>query len=158
MNLTTLDKKIIQLLQEDIPLTLTPYQDMAEQLNISETDLIKRIQQYLDEGLMRRMGGVVRHQKMGYKSNSMVVWHVPEHQIEATGKHMAAHNAVSHCYLRPAVPNFPYNLYTMIHGQKPGDCQLIVEQLSRETGIADYKMLKSIRELKKTSMKYFEDK
>lgn len=157
MILTSLDRAIIRRLQEDFPLTETPYKDMANSLNITEDALLERIETYMNEGILRRVGAVVRHQKMGYRSNSMVVWQVPEDSIREAGSQMAAHPAVSHCYQRPSMPDFPYNLYTMIHGKKPGDCEEIVKELSEKTGIYVYLMLESLQELKKTSMKYFAD-
>ncbi len=156
MILTSLDREIIRKLQEDFPMTLTPYEDIASDLRITEKELLNSIERYKTNGILRRVGGVVRHQKLGYHSNAMVVWLVPEDQIEEVGQQMAAHSAVSHCYQRPSLPDFPYNLYTMIHGKEVGDCEKVVQELSQATGIESYYMLKSLRELKKTSMKYFQ--
>ncbi|RQD71383.1 MAG: Lrp/AsnC family transcriptional regulator [Tindallia sp. MSAO_Bac2] len=153
--LTSLDRAIIRRLQEDFPLTETPYKDMADSLDITEGELLERVEAYLNAGILRRIGGVVRHQKLGYRSNSMVVWQVPEENIEEAGRQMAAHPAVSHCYQRPSAPDFPFNLYTMIHGKEPGDCQQVVQELSEKTEVKVFYMLESLQELKKTSMKYF---
>ncbi|SDY77606.1 siroheme decarboxylase subunit beta [Tindallia californiensis] len=155
MILTSLDKKIIRRLQEDIPMTATPYADMAQELQITERYLLQRIDAYLTTGILRRLGGVVRHHQLGYQANAMVVWQVPEETIEEVGKKMADHPAVSHCYQRPTLPDFPYNLYTMIHGKQVSDCETIVDELSTRTGIHTYYVLESLQELKKTSMKYF---
>ena len=157
MNLTSLDKKIIQRLQEDFPATLAPYKDLANDLGITEETLLDIIERFKANGILRRVGGVVRHQRLGYHSNAMVVWLVPEDCIEEVGQQMASHPSVSHCYQRPSLPDFPYNLYTMIHGKEAGDCEKVVRELSSVTGIETYHMLNSLQELKKTSMKYFQD-
>lgn len=157
MILTSLDKKIIHTLQDDFPVSFTPYADMAKDLAITEKELHQKIKDYQKAGILRRVGGIVRHQKLGYHSNAMVVWLVPDHQIAEIGRIMASHSSVSHCYQRHTMPDFPYNLYTMIHGKNPGDCEKVVQELSTTTGIKSYHMLNSLRELKKTSMKYFRD-
>jgi siroheme decarboxylase len=155
MQLTDLDKQIIRALQENLPQTLNPYQTLADQLGISEPALLDKVDQYLESGVMRRLGGVVRHHRLGYRYNVMVVWQVPAHQVTAVGRHMAARPEISHCYERQVQPDWPYNLFTMIHGTSREACEMLVTHLAAETGISHYQMLYSLKELKKTSMVYF---
>ncbi|SMP54299.1 Lrp/AsnC family transcriptional regulator [Anoxynatronum buryatiense] len=155
MTLTSLDKEIIKALQQDLPQTLNPYETLAQQLHLSEEALLEKVRLFQEKGLLRRLGAVVRHHQVGYTHNVMVVWQVPEHLITATGHHMAARPEISHCYQRPTRPNWPFNLFTMIHGTSEAACLDFVQELAAETGIQHYQLLTSLRELKKTSMRYF---
>lgn len=157
MSLTDLDRKLIRLLQEDLPPGLTPYQTMAHQLGLSEDQLLKKIESFKASGILRRFGGVVRHHRMGYTHNVMVVWQVPAHQLKKAGLHMAAQQEISHCYARPVYPDWPYNLYTMVHGTSRESCDALIHKMAQETGIEVYQKLTSLKELKKTSMKYFSE-
>ncbi|MDH4266446.1 MAG: Lrp/AsnC family transcriptional regulator, partial [Deltaproteobacteria bacterium] len=119
-------------------------------------EVLKRVRRFIRRGRIRRFGAILRHQKAGYQGNAMVVWKVPENQISRITRAMIAFPAVSHCYLRPSLPQWPFNLYTMVHGPGARDCRLIAQQLSKETGLKDYQLLFSKREHKKSSMRYFE--
>ena len=108
-------------------------------------------------GIIRRFGATLRHQKSGFPANALVAWSVPAGDLSAIGKKMAGYREVSHCYARTPAPSWPYNLYTMIHGKTPEDCVSTAARLAAETGIADYQMLFSETELKKTTMRYFKE-
>lgn len=153
--LSTLDKKIIRRLQEDIPLTPHPYKDMADELNIDEDELISRIKKYKETGILKRISAILYHRQAGFKANAMVAWKVNNDNINSIGEYMASIPEISHCYQRIAYPFWDYNLYTMIHAKDVKKCNKIIKNLSDTTGITDYKVLYSTRELKKTSMKYF---
>lgn len=157
MSFTDLDRKLIRLLQEDLPPGLAPYETMANQLDLSEDELLRKIEDFKASGILRRFGGVVRHHRMGYTHNVMVVWQVPAHQLKRTGLHMAAQQDISHCYARPVYPDWPYNLYTMVHGTSRESCDELILKIAGETGIETYQKLTSLKELKKTSMKYFSE-
>ncbi|MBM4329952.1 MAG: Lrp/AsnC family transcriptional regulator [Deltaproteobacteria bacterium] len=154
--LTVEEKKLIRQIQGDLPLCRTPYAPLAQQLGWEEQDLLKRVRSFIKRGLIRRLGAILRHQKAGYRGNAMVVWKVPEDRILRVSQAMAAFPAVSHCYLRPSQPKWPFNFYTMVHGQKQKDCRRVAKKISRETGLTDYQLLSSRREHKKSSMRYFE--
>jgi len=155
--LTPLEKKVIASIQRDIPITLSPYRDMAEKLNISEETFLDTLKALCRKGVIRRFGATLRHQKTGFSANAMTAWQVDETRVENVGKKMAAHSAVSHCYRRDPAPDWPYNLYTMIHAPDMETCRDIARQLSIETDVPVYQQLFSHRELKKTSMVYFPD-
>jgi DNA-binding Lrp family transcriptional regulator len=149
------DKAIIQWLQGDLPLKEAPYREIADSLGITEEEAIERIKTFLERGYLRRIGAVLYHQKAGFKANAMVVWRVSPDQVERVGKIMASFAEVSHCYERSTPPKWPYNLFTMIHGRNKDQCQKVAETISRKTGIKEYRLLFSTRELKKISMSYF---
>ncbi|UWG96752.1 Lrp/AsnC family transcriptional regulator [Dehalobacter sp. DCM] len=149
------EKALIRLLQGDLASTLTPFSFIAEKLNIGEKEVLEKIDYFLERGILRRIGAILYHQKAGFTSNAMGVWCVPEKLVVEVGLKMAASPKVSHCYERPRLPGFPYNLFTMIHGHSDEGCREIMNELSKETGITDHTMLFSHRELKKSSMRYF---
>jgi DNA-binding Lrp family transcriptional regulator len=149
------DKAIIQRLQNDLPLKETPYREIAESLAMTEEEVLTRLASFLDRGYLKRIGAVLYHQKAGFKANAMAVWQVPTDQVERVGRIMASFSEVSHCYERLISPQWPYNLFTMIHGRDNDQCKKVAEAISHNTGIKQYQLLFSIKELKKTSMTYF---
>jgi len=156
VQLTADDKKLIRQIQGDLPITPTPFEPLARQLALPEREFLKRIHHLIRRGTIRRFGAILRHQKAGYQGNAMVVWRVPEDQIPRISRAMVSFPAVSHCYLRPPLPQWPYNLYTMVHGRSEKDCRLAAQKISKATGLKDYRLLFSKREHKKSSMRYFE--
>ena len=150
------EKEIVRVLQEGVPLVSRPYQALAGQLGMSEEELLATIEDWLRRGIIRRFGATVRHQDLGYVANAMIVWQVPEERIESVGAIMAGFPEVTHCYQRPAYPpDWPYNLFTMVHGRKREDCREIASRLAKAGGIDHYRMIFSTAELKKSGMKYF---
>ncbi len=149
------DKSLIRSLQGDIPLIERPFKEIAEKIGISEKEVIERGKTFLEKGYMRRFGATLRHRQAGFSANGMGVWIVPEEDRERIGGIMATFKEVTHCYERPSFEGWPYNLFTMIHGNSREECFEIAEKISEATGIKDYDMLFSSREFKKTSMKYF---
>ncbi len=150
------DKKVIRLIQGDLPLDLRPFAALAGQAGISEEAFVERIASLKKKGIIRRFGATLRHQEAGFRSNAMVAWIVPEERIEEVGKSLAKFRDVTHCYQRKTHKAWPYNLYTMIHGDGRDRCREIAEQMSRKVGLHNYVLLFSEKEFKKTSMKYFE--
>ena len=157
--LTAPDKKIIQVLQEDFPLCKEPYKILAEKVGIDEEEFLQRVQDFLNENKIRKLGAVLQHRTAGFKSNALCAWEVPPEKLAEVAEIMSAHAAVSHCYDRNPAPNWNYNLYTMIHAKSREECDAIIAELSKLTGITNFQALYSKKEWKKTSMKYFaEDK
>lgn len=155
--LNDLDRKIIRLLQEDIQLQKEPFKAIAKELDINEDVLLERIHSLKEQKILRRIGATLHHRKAGFSHNAMVVWSVPEEGCEEIGKLMASIPQISHCYKRLTFRDWPYNLYTMIHGQSREECELVVCNIAKITGVNEYEILYSTKELKKTSMKYFID-
>jgi siroheme decarboxylase len=150
-----MDKKIIQLIQGDLPMDLRPFRILAERLGISEDEFVERVKSLKHREIIRRFGATLRHQEAGFSANAMVAWIVPEERIEEAGYAMAAFREVTHCYQRQSHKDWKYNLYTMIHGDSEEQCYRIAEKMSAETGMTDYVLLFSEKEFKKTSMQYF---
>ena len=151
-----LDRKIITATQAGLPLVKEPYQAIAQQLNIEPQLLKQRMQAMLDNGQIRRIGAVPNHYKLGYKANAMSVWNVPDNKISELGQQLGALDYVSHCYERPRfLPEWPYNLFAMLHGKSKEEVaekvQLIVTLLGEHC--AGYELLYSTKILKKTGLR-----
>lgn len=156
--LDELDKKIICALQDEFPLVARPYQAIAEKLGITEAELMKRMEGYLQSGKIRKMGAVLRHREVGYAANALCAWVIPDERTDEIGAFMAGKPEITDCYLRNKQTGWRYNFYTMLHGHTRQQCQKIVTDLAREIGVNDYIMLFSTKEWKKTSMRYFREK
>ncbi len=149
-----IDKKIISLLQGDLPLEPRPFYGLAQQLQISEQEIIDRIIKMQQMGIIRRWGAVLRHRQAGYTANAMVAWKVEASEADHTGRLMAEFKEISHCYLRQ-VPNlFAYNLFAMMHAHDEDELRRIIGEVSKRTGIDDYAVIRSLKEYKKVSMQY----
>ncbi len=153
--LTDLEKSIIRELTGDLPVTSQPFAPIARQLGISQKRLLAIVKRLKDEGYIRRFGATLRHRNSGFSANAMVVWKIPDEKIQEMGRAMSSYREVTHCYHRRPEGQWKYNLFTMIHGRDEEACRRVAEKISRETGIVDYQLLFSQRELKKTTMRYF---
>ena len=153
--LTQLEKKIIHELQQDLPVVKRPFGAVAERVGISESELIEKVRELVADGTIRRFGATLRHQRSGFDANAMVVWEVEPDKAEEAGTIFASFREVSHCYQRPAMENWPYRLFTMIHGSSPEVCRQIAERMADAAGVEHYDMLFTEEELKKTTMAYF---
>ncbi|WP_408955596.1 Lrp/AsnC family transcriptional regulator [Natroniella sp. ANB-PHB2] len=153
--ISQLDKEIIRSVQEELPLIKRPYQKIADELEISEEELLARLKQLKEEGRLRRMGVILYHRQAGYQFNGMGAWVVAPERREKVGELVTSYEEISHVYQRPTYPDWPYSLFTMIHGQSQSKVEAVAQKISEQTGITEYKILYSIEELKKTSMKYF---
>ena len=155
VEISALDKKIIRLLQGEFPLVAEPYKMLAEKIGITEEDLLARIASMREEKKIRKVGAVLRHREVGFTANALCVWDVPDAQMDEVAHHMAEHPRVSHCYDRNRTPDWPYNLYTMIHGYSREECEVIAAELAATAGIEERCMLYTKKEWKKASMRYF---
>ncbi len=152
-----LDKKIIRAVQEGLPLCRKPYEKIAKDLDVTEAQVIGRLRLMKEYGEIRKMGAVLRHRAAGFQTNCLCAWKVSADRLEEVAKIMCESQAVSHCYDRVTTDNWPYNLYTMVHAHSRNECESLVENLASQTGLAksDVAMMYTVKEYKKTSMKYF---
>jgi len=155
VDIDRIDRRIIWFLSGDIGGDMRPYRSIAEQVGTSEPEVIARVNGYKRAGVLRRIGAVLDHRRTGFGANGMAVWNVPDSRVDELGRIMASFREVTHCYARPRYPDWPCNLYTMVHGASEDECRQIVERIARATGLTDYMILFSTREFKKTSMRYF---
>jgi len=153
--LSAIEVAAIQLCQEDLPLVPRPFAVQGERLGISEAELLAILASFTDRKLMRRFAAVMNHRNAGFKANAMGVWAVPEADLEAIGPQMAEFAAVSHCYRRPTYDDWPYTVFTMVHGRSARDCEATIDAIASETGVSEYTLLWSIKEYKKVRLRYF---
>ncbi|MFP4284858.1 MAG: Lrp/AsnC family transcriptional regulator [Desulfovermiculus sp.] len=150
------EQGILRLVQGTLPDSPTPFAAIAKQLGVSEAQVLCLLQELKSQGIIRRFGATLRHQEAGYDWNVMVAWQVPSSRdMEEVSRTMCARPEITHCYQRRNCPEWPFNLYTMIHGRSEADCKKVVEQLRDQTGLENFELLFSHQELKKTSMQYF---
>jgi len=138
----------------DLPDDDHPFDLWAREAGIETDEFLAILSRERDGGAVRRFGAVLRHTESGYTKNAMVAWKVDEGDADTAARIMAESPAVTHCYLREPAPDWPYTLYTMIHAASSDELSAVIEDLSRRTGILEYRALESIRELKKTSPGY----
>ncbi|GAB1409086.1 siroheme decarboxylase subunit beta [Desulfovibrionales bacterium] len=156
MHFTPQEQHILRIVQDTLPDSATPYADIAAQVGCTENLVLDLLRKLKDGGQIRRFGATLRHQQAGYSFNAMVAWYVEDGMdVDKAGRIMAARPEISHCYLRRNCMDWPYNIYTMIHGRTQDDCMHVVQELIAQTGVTQYDILFSQKELKKTSMRYF---
>ena len=146
---------IIRELQEDLPLVPRPFGAMAFEAQCGEDEILAAIKDFKEKKYMRRFAAVMNHRHAGYKANAMGVWAVPEEDCEEVGPLMGGFNQVSHCYKRPTYSDWPYTIFTMVHGKNAGECEETIAAIANETGIKEYELLWSIKEYKKVRVRYF---
>ena len=150
-----IDKKVIALIQGDLPLDKRPFATMAKKIDLTEKEFLDRLKNLKKRGVVRRFGATLRHQEAGFSSNAMVAWVVPDDRVDEAGSLLSEFQEVTHCYERRPQKDWQYNLYTMIHGNNRDLCIQIAERMSQSIGIDQYVLLFSEKEFKKTSMEYF---
>ncbi|MBI5814566.1 MAG: AsnC family transcriptional regulator [Nitrospinae bacterium] len=155
--ITSYDVKIMAELQRSIPMVKNPFAAIAAKLGLTEEEVIARTREYGQKGYYRRFGATLRHQKAGFTANGMGVWSVPDKEDRhRLGELLANRPEVSHAYERPSFDDWPFHLFTMIHGESEEEVRKIAKRMSEETGVKEYDVLFSTREFKKTSMQYFD--
>ncbi|AFV24697.1 heme d1 biosynthesis protein NirH [Methanolobus psychrophilus R15] len=148
-----IDEQILIATQDGIPLTGSPFRNIARRLGLSEEEVVERIRLMKEKGMIRRFGASIGHRDIGILANAMCIWNVPGERVEDVGRIMASFPEVTHCYERPRRPGWEYNLFTMVHSYTREDCEQVAARISESTGIKDYRLLFSEREFKKTGVR-----
>lgn len=152
--LSKLDKNIISLISQDIPLVKEPFKKLSLKLGIKQDLLLKRLEFYKKKDLLRKFCASLNHRKIGFEYNAMVVWNVPDKLINRIGNLIAGYPQVTHCYQREKASDWNYNLYSMLHGRSKKECLDVVKDISKKIGCREYKILFSSQEFKKTAARY----
>lgn len=151
-----LDRLIIEETQNGLPLCSDPYGAVAESIGAGSEQVQDRMTRMLDEGVIRRIGLVPNHYALGYTANGMSVWDVPDDLVDDLGSRIGALDFVSHCYNRPRhLPDWPYNLFAMVHGKSREEVEEQVADVAKELGdtVAGFQILYSTKILKKTGFR-----
>ncbi len=146
-----IDKKIIIYFSKDIPLSKDLYKDISKNLHIEEKELIERLKNLKEKKMLKRIAPVMRHEKSGYTANAMAVWKGSKDQLKKATDLAKSFKNISHIYEREVCMNWPYNLYTMIHGQSKEEVEKIINYLSNKLKIKEFKVLYTEKEHKKIS-------
>ena len=155
IELTPLHHNIIRHTQYDLPVEEEPFLKVVESLGIDYDTLFTALEELQEAGVMRRFAAILNHRKAGFNANAMVVWDVDAEKGEEIGRKAAEFSAVSHCYLRPKYENWPYNLFTMVHGKTTEETNAIIESIAAEIEHKHKRPLYSTREFKKVRIKYY---
>jgi len=151
------DRRIIAATQAGLPRVPRPYHAVAEQLGLTADDVMERLERMLASGVIRHIGAVPNHYKLGYGANGMSVWDVADGAISEAGRRVGALDFVSHCYERPRhPPAWPYNLFAMVHGKSRDEVTEKVAAIAEILGpdAARHEVLYSTRILKKTGFRF----
>ncbi len=146
------DTRIIRCLHHGTAIESRPFLTLAQELGTTEDELLEVIRSLIAEGVIRRYGAVVRHEQVGYSSNVLVAWEIPEERIDEFEGVIQDLAEVSHGYERVSYPEWRYNVYTMIHGHSKDECLGVAERISSAIKIEDYILLFTKRELKKRKL------
>jgi len=152
---TEKDKNFIRELQKDMEIIDEPFVKAANNLGITEMELFEKMKEYQEIGVMRRFAAILRHRQVGFTANGMIVWKVPEDRIPEVGEKLGSFPQVSHCYERPTYPDWPYNVFSMIHCKTHDEANDMAKTIQNQIHVNEYRILFSSREFKKTRVEYF---
>lgn len=150
-------QQVLYHLQDGFKLETRPFKRIANEIGCSEDEVMEIIKKSYSDGIIRRIGAAIRPDQTGYTANALVAWQVAAEHVDIFGNTLAEMREISHCYERECPPDWPYNMFTMIHARSEDSLQGIIHGIVDKFSVSQYKVLRTARELKKTSMRYFED-
>lgn len=152
--LTPREIECVKLLQRDLPLQPRPFEALSRNTGVGADELLAAAKSLLKRGVMRRFCAAPAR-KPGFATSAMAVWIVPENRVDEIGAKMSEHRGVSQCYVRPTYPDWPYNLYTIVHGRTVDECESIINDLAIDTSLTQKQALYPTREYKKARINLF---
>ncbi|MFB6089929.1 MAG: Lrp/AsnC family transcriptional regulator [Halobellus sp.] len=157
-DLSDLEADLLVEIQDGFPLSATPYRDVAAAIDADVADVVAAVDRLLADGCIKRVGCVVNHIVTGFDANCMVVWDVPDDELDARGEAVGELPFVTLCYHRPRRPDqdWGYNLFTMIHGRESDAVDAKVDELAADHLPFDHERLYSTATLKQTGARYDE--
>lgn len=160
VQLTGAQRAIVAALQSGIPLTTEPFAHIGARVKMKEDLVLEQLARWTEQGVIRRFGVVVRHHELGYRDNAMAVWDVPDDVVGTLGKAAAQQPGVSLCYRRARqMPDWPYNLYCMVHGTQRERVQAQITAIAQASGLADFRtqVLFNVRRFKQSGAQYIKE-
>jgi DNA-binding Lrp family transcriptional regulator len=157
MDLSETDRRLIAEVQDGLPLVPRPFEAIGHALGLAEEQVIEALRRLLADGVIKRIGIVVRHHELGYRANAMVVWDVPDARVGEVGRRLAALPFVTLCYRRPRrLPDWRFNLFCMIHGRDRPSVERQIERASEAGGLTGVPraLLFSCRRFKQRGARY----
>ena len=153
--LTPSEIECVRLLQKDLPLQPRPFDALTRNTSVDADEILNTARSLSKRGQLRRFTAIVAPRKSGFSASAMGVWVVPADRADEYGAKMSQHRAVSHCYLRPVYDDWPYNLYTIVHGRSVDECESLINDLAIDTGIEEKRALYPTKEFKKARISLF---
>jgi DNA-binding Lrp family transcriptional regulator len=136
----TADRKLLAAIEDGLAIVPEPYGEVANSVGLAEAEVITRLQRLAQSGVVTRFGCIVRHRKLGYTANAMTVWDVPDGEVDVAASALVRNERVTLCYRRKrAAPDWPYNLYCMVHARSRTDALAVVDDLNAAGGLAQKK-------------------
>jgi DNA-binding Lrp family transcriptional regulator len=157
MDLNPSDRRLIAAIEDGLPLAPQPYAEVGNACGLTEAQVIADLDRLMAAGVIHRFGVVVRHRELGYRANAMVVWDLPDGAVREAGRRLAQEPYVTLCYRRPRrPPDWPYNLFCMIHGRNRATVEALIEQATAAAGLEDAPraVLFSRRQFKQRGARY----
>ena len=157
MELTAVDRRLLDEVQNGLPLAHRPYAIIGARIGLDEAGVMARLRALLESGIIKRLGVVVRHHELGYRANAMTVWDIADEDVQAVAARMLGNPAVTLCYRRPRrLPDWPYNLFCMIHGRQREEVLGQIEALRLDCDLQDcrHAVLFSTRRFKQCGARY----
>lgn len=130
------DWPLAALAEAGLPLVEQPYAAWAQALGTTAAQVQARLQQWVHTGVLSRFGVVVRHHELGFSANAMTVLDVPDAQVDAAGRALAAQPGVTLAYRRARATGWPYNLYFMVHGAHRQAVEQVLASALERSGLA----------------------
>jgi DNA-binding Lrp family transcriptional regulator len=133
------ERQLLLAIQDGLPLVSEPYREVGKRLGMSEERVMELVRSMLAEGKIKRLGAVPNHYVLGIRANGMAVWDVPDDRVSEIGPRLGQMPEVTHCYRRPRhPPEWPYNLFAMVHGYTREEVLTSVERIARELGLEQH--------------------
>jgi siroheme decarboxylase len=145
------DRRLVAKLAAPIPIVAEPFSPVAARLRMSQQDVVDSIADLIRRGIVRRFGGVLKHDKAGFRCNAMVAFKIPASLCGRAGTAVAAFPFVTHCYRRKTYKDWPYSLYAMVHAKSKGELNRNIGKLKRAVRSKEMIVLPTVREFKKTT-------
>lgn len=153
--LTAHEVELVRLLQRDLPLHPRPFDIAGRTANLSGEEVLQAAKTFASRQQMRRFGALVSPRRSSFSASVMGVWRVPAAELDRVGSAMAAHRGVSQCYVRPTYEDWPYNVFTIVHGRSVDECEAVLGELADQVGMDDMRALFPIKEFKRTRLAFF---
>ncbi|MDO8608774.1 MAG: AsnC family protein [Phaeospirillum sp.] len=157
MELSDRDLSLVAALADGLALVDRPYRVIGDAVGLTEDEVIARIAAMKEAGIIRRFGVIVRHHELGFRANAMAVWDIPDHQVSELGRLLGDAPEVTLCYRRPRrLPDWPFNLFCMIHGRDRDAVEAAIKALAERHGLSHHRhaVLFSTRRFKQTGARY----
>jgi DNA-binding Lrp family transcriptional regulator len=143
-------EKKLAIIQEPLEIELYPFQKYADKLGITVAEVLELLKKYLSAGIIRRVAGIVKHDRAGFGYNAMVAFEIDEQLCDDAGMHLSECSFITHCYKRTAYPDWAYNVYAMIHARDEFEFNQYVESVKKKITFKSMVILRSLKEYKKT--------